>query len=195
MFHAFYRFHLAHDQQLVLIVSQIPFVDSVVRSSDDSVGRTSGATWREPTIRDSFLGFDWAFDHGKHKALWAEIEGFLSLCSGALWQSQDRWGVYCGERFEDATRTVFHVKDYEVIAVLIRKEDKVQKPVCYASRAFCGVKERYPPMEKLAFALVTAARKLKPYFQAHTVVILTDKPLRREMNNPETVRQLALWVI
>ena len=50
-------------------------------------------------------------------------------------------------------------------------------------------------MEKLAFALVTAARKLKPYFQAHTVNVLTDKPLRRAMNNPEAAGQLALWAI
>ena len=50
-------------------------------------------------------------------------------------------------------------------------------------------------MEKLAFALVTAARKLKPYFQAHTVNILTDKPLRRAMSNPEAAGRLALWAI
>ena len=54
----------------------------------------------------------------------------------------------------------------------------------YASRAFCGAEERYPPMEKLAFALVTVARKLKLYFQAHTVIVLTDKLLRRAMSNP-----------
>ena len=65
----------------------------------------------------------------------------------------------------------------------------------YTSRALCGAEERYPPMEKLAFALVTAARKLKPYFQAHTVNVLTDKPLRRAMNNPEAAGQLALWAI
>ena len=29
-------------------------------------------------------------------------------------------------------------------------------------------------MEKLAFALITAAQKLKPYFQAHTIIVLTD---------------------
>ena len=50
-------------------------------------------------------------------------------------------------------------------------------------------------MEKLAFALVTAARKLKPYFQAHTVNVLTDKPLRRAMSNPEATGRLALWAI
>ena len=64
-----------------------------------------------------------------------------------------------------------------VSVALIRKEEKVQKPIYYASRALRGVEERYLPMEKLAFALVTAARKLKPYCQAHTVVILTDRPL------------------
>ena len=65
-----------------------------------------------------------------------------------------------------------------VSMALIREEDKVQKPICYASWALRGADERYPPMEKLTFALITTARKLKPYFQGHTVVVLTDKPLR-----------------
>ena len=50
-------------------------------------------------------------------------------------------------------------------------------------------------MEKLAFTLVTVTRKLKPYFQAHTMVILTNKPLRRAMSNPEAARRMALWAI
>ena len=50
-------------------------------------------------------------------------------------------------------------------------------------------------MKKLAFALVTAARKLKLYFQAHTVNVLIDKSLRRVMSNPEAAGQLALWAI
>ena len=65
----------------------------------------------------------------------------------------------------------------------------------YARRALRGAEERYPPMEKLAFALVTTARKLKPYFQAHTVVILTDSPLRRATSNPDAAGRLALWAI
>ena len=65
-----------------------------------------------------------------------------------------------------------------VRAALIKEEEKVQKPVYYASWALRGAEERFPPIEKLAFVLVTAARKLKPYFQAHTVVVLTDRPLQ-----------------
>ena len=87
------------------------------------------------------------------------------------------------------------VSSATVSAALVKEEDKVQKPVYYTSRAFRGAEGRYPPMEKLIFTLVTAARKLKPYFQAYTVIVLTDKPLRRAMSNPEATGQLALWVI
>ena len=79
-----------------------------------------------------------------------------------------------------------------VNAALIREEEKVQKPIYYDSQALHGAEERYPPMEKLAFALVMATRKLKPYFQAHMVVVLTNRPLRRAMSNPDATGRLAL---
>ena len=63
-------------------------------------------------------------------------------------------------------------------ATLVREREGSQWPVYFISRAFRGAEERYPRMEKLAFALVTAARKLKPYFQAHTIIVLTDQPLK-----------------
>ena len=47
-------------------------------------------------------------------------------------------------------------------------------------------------MEKLAFALVTAARKLKLYFQAHTIIVLTDQPLKRAMSSLEAAGRMAL---
>ena len=56
------------------------------------------------------------------------------------------------------------VSSATVSTALVKEEDKVQKPVYYASRALRGAEERYPPMEKLAFTLVTAVRKLKSYF-------------------------------
>ena len=50
-------------------------------------------------------------------------------------------------------------------------------------------------MEKLAFALITAAQKLKPYFQAHTIIVLTDQPLKRAMSSQEAAGRMALWAI
>ena len=65
----------------------------------------------------------------------------------------------------------------------------------YTSQALQGAEEKYLAIDKLAFALVTAARKLKPYFQAHIVVILIDKPLRRAMSNLEVAGWMTLWAI
>ena len=50
-------------------------------------------------------------------------------------------------------------------------------------------------MKKLAFTLVTAARKLKPYFQAHTIIVLTNQPLKRAMSSLEAAGRMALWAI
>ena len=50
-------------------------------------------------------------------------------------------------------------------------------------------------MEKLALALITAARKLKSYFQAHIIVVLTDQPLKKAMSSPEAAGRMALWAI
>ena len=62
----------------------------------------------------------------------------------------------------------------------------------YTGRALRGVKERYPQMKKLAFALVS---KFKPYFQAYTVITLIDKPLQRAISSLKAAGQMALWAI
>ena len=124
-----------------------------------------------------------------------------------------KWTVECQRAFEDlkaylsslsllspsklgpALFLCLTVSLAAINAALVREEDRVQKPVYFTSRALRGAEERYPPMEKLVFALVTVACKLKPYFQAHTVIVLMDKPLQRAVSNPEAVGRMALWAI
>ena len=72
-----------------------------------------------------------------------------------------------------------------VSSALIREDGDTQLPVYYTSKAFQGAEERYPAMEKLALALVIAARKLRPYFQSHKIIVLTNHPLRKAMNKPD----------
>ena len=50
-------------------------------------------------------------------------------------------------------------------------------------------------MEKLAFALIIAARRLKPYFQAHTIIVLMDKPLRKVMGSLKAAGRMVLWAV
>ena len=79
---------------------------------------------------------------------------------------------------------------HAVSSVLVREERKIQKSIYYTSRALRGAERRYPMMEKLAFALVMASRKLRHYFQAHVINVLTDHPLNKAINKLEAVGQL-----
>ena len=87
------------------------------------------------------------------------------------------------------------VSDFSISVVLIRDKDRVQHPVYYCSRALRGAEERYPRMEKLILALVTTARKLRPYFQAHTIEIPTEYPMKQVLHKPETSGRLMKWAI
>ncbi|XP_058211645.1 uncharacterized protein LOC131323822 [Rhododendron vialii] len=87
------------------------------------------------------------------------------------------------------------VSPHAVSAVLIREEQGTQLPIYYTSRALRGAELRYPKAEKIAFAMVIAARRLRPYFQAHSIKVLTDQPLRRILHCPETSGRLIQWSI
>ncbi|XP_059461857.1 uncharacterized protein LOC132190840 [Corylus avellana] len=50
-------------------------------------------------------------------------------------------------------------------------------------------------MEKLAFALTIASRKLRPYFQAHTIRVLIEYPLRKVLRKLHLSGRLANWAI
>ncbi|XP_059436627.1 uncharacterized protein LOC132169643 [Corylus avellana] len=87
------------------------------------------------------------------------------------------------------------VSPIAVSAALIREEEGVQKPVYFVSRALQGAEERYVQMEKLAFTLVIASRKLRPYFQAHTINVLTEYPLKKVLRKLDLSGRLVNWAI
>ena len=43
--------------------------------------------------------------------------------------------------------------------------------------------------------MVIAARKLRPYFQAYVINVLTDHSLKKAMNKLEATRCLIQWVV
>ena len=66
------------------------------------------------------------------------------------------------------------VSNTAVSSTLIREEENVQKPIYYTSQAFQGAEANYPRMEKIAFALLIASKKLRPYCPAHSILVMTD---------------------
>ena len=82
-----------------------------------------------------------------------------------------------------------------VSAALVREEDKKQLLVYYTSQAFQGAEAKYARIEKIAFALIVASCKLLPYFQANSILVITDQPIKKSMNKPEAARRMVLWAI
>ena len=50
-------------------------------------------------------------------------------------------------------------------------------------------------MEKLILASVTTSRKLRPYFQSHTVKAPTEYLMKQILHKPETSGRLIKWAI
>ena len=61
----------------------------------------------------------------------------------------------------------------------------IQWPVYYVSKSINEAEVRYLPLEKAILAVVNATRKLPHYFQAHTVVVFTQLPLKSVLKSAD----------
>jgi hypothetical protein len=71
----------------------------------------------------------------------------------------------------------------------------VQRPVYYISEVSSETKARYPQIQKLLYAVVLARRKLRHYFEAHPVTVVSSFPLGEIIRNPNAVGRIANWSV
>ncbi|XP_025637138.1 uncharacterized protein [Arachis hypogaea] len=80
-------------------------------------------------------------------------------------------------------------------AVLVREEDKTQRPVYLISKTLQGAETRYTKLEKLAYALLISSRRLKQYFQGHTIILRTDQAIRQVLQKPDLAGRMMAWAV
>ena len=85
------------------------------------------------------------------------------------------------------------IAPYAVSLVLIRVDSDIQRSVYYVSKSLHEAEVHYLPLEKAILAVVHTTRKLPHYFQAHTVVVLTQLPLRTLLRSADYTRIIAKW--
>ena len=71
----------------------------------------------------------------------------------------------------------------------------VQRPVYFVSSLLQGARSRYSGVQKLLFGLLMASRKLRHYFQAHEITVVTRFPLKRILQNPEATGRIVEWAL
>ncbi|PKA50138.1 hypothetical protein AXF42_Ash020378 [Apostasia shenzhenica] len=80
--------------------------------------------------------------------------------------------------------------DAAVSTVLVNDDKGIHRPIFYISHILLDTETRYPTLEKVALALLVAARKLRSYFQSHTIQVITDQPLLKVLHTPEVSGRL-----
>ena len=63
----------------------------------------------------------------------------------------------------------------------------------YVSKSLHEAEVRYLPLEKAILAVVLGTRKLPHYFQAHTVIVLMQLPLKAVLKSADYTGRIAKW--
>ncbi|GJW66374.1 reverse transcriptase domain-containing protein [Tanacetum coccineum] len=91
---------------------------------------------------------------------------------------------------------VYLSASYEAIsAVLMTERGMIQTPVYFISRALQGPELNYTPMEKLVLALVFTTKRLRRYFQAHPIAVISDQPIKQIISRLDVARRLQKWSV
>ena len=136
---------------------------------------------------------------------------FFATLKGANWA---RWNEECDGALTsikqylaeplvlaslEANETLFvylAISDVSVSAALFKEdENKKQRPVFFVSKSLADTETRYSHLEQATLALRVATKKLRSYFQAHPIVVLTDLPLRSTIHKFDLSERMARWVI
>ncbi|GAA0142003.1 hypothetical protein LIER_35494 [Lithospermum erythrorhizon] len=80
-------------------------------------------------------------------------------------------------------------------SVLGWEVEGMQNPIYYVSHVLHGSEGNYPIIDKFAFTLVISTRKLKSYFEAHPIKVITDQPLKRILTSRTLSGQMTTWTI
>ena len=82
---------------------------------------------------------------------------------------------------------------HAVSLVLIWVDSGIQRPVYYISRSLHEAEIHYLSLEKTILVVVHATRKLPYYFQAHTIVVLTQLSLRALLQSADYTGRVVKW--
>jgi len=81
--------------------------------------------------------------------------------------------------------------NYTISATLVQEVDGTQHPVYFVSQTLQDPETRYQMVEKLALSLVHAARRLRPYFQNHNIIVKTDYSIYKILQKPDLAGRMS----
>jgi ribonuclease HI len=75
------------------------------------------------------------------------------------------------------------------------RSQKIQRPLYFVSDVLSGSNTCYSQMEKLVYAILMTKLKLRHYFDAHLITVVSKYPLGEVIQNPEAEGRIAKWAL
>ena len=127
---------------------------------------------------NKWKGFEWSEDY---TAAFQQLKEYLS-----------RPPIMSSPAADEVLYAYIVVAPHAMSLVLIRDDNNLQRPVYNVSKLLHEAEVRYLSLKKAILAMVHAMRKLPLYFQAHTVVVLTQLPLKSVLQTADYTERIAL---
>jgi hypothetical protein len=67
--------------------------------------------------------------------------------------------------------------------------------VYFISEVLTGSKKYYSEMEKIYYAIIMSTKKLRYYFETHTIKVLTNQPQNNIFGNRDSFSRTNKWVM
>jgi ribonuclease HI len=85
-------------------------------------------------------------------------------------------------------------------AVVVERQEEgpallIQRPVYFISEVLSETKIRYPQIQKLLYAVILTRRKLRHYFEAHLVTVVSSFPLGEIIQCREASGRIEKWAV
>nr|GEV85003.1 hypothetical protein [Tanacetum cinerariifolium] len=84
----------------------------------------------------------------------------------------------------------------EALSAVLLMENKEKKcPIHYVSRTLNEIERNYAPINNLSLSPLYASRRLRRYFDAHLIKVITDQPIKQILNKVEALGKLAKYTV
>nr|GEY17012.1 reverse transcriptase domain-containing protein [Tanacetum cinerariifolium] len=104
-------------------------------------------------------------------------------------KSDFRWTAEAEQAFQQMKQ---HLSELPLLVAPNPQEELIM----YLSTTYgAGPELNYSPIEKLVLSLVFAAKRLRRYFQAHPITVITDQPIKQVMTRLNAAGRLEKWSI
>ena len=126
---------------------------------------------------------------------WKEFE-WTKECALAFQQLKEylsRPPIMSSPKVDEVLFAYIAIAPHAVSLVLVRVSSSIQRLVYYVRKSLHEAEVRYLPLENAILVVVHATRKFPHYFQSHTVVVLTQLPLRSLLRSADYTGRIARW--